>query len=708
MKSSITRIWTTNITILLVWILIVYQVPALIANQSQLVEVLGRYSLWYFLILLGYLAILLIITIAGIWLIRASLADGFAERFDSFLSEKQNHILGGFIAAWLIWVIVNQFLFLPAKAAQGINSALYVFSISFLLLYVPLEKPDASFLFSRILVPLGVLSLYCVPLMFLLPEGVNKAFVTQSARIFLPTTVVLFILYFSYLGLRKTKLQFFTAAKEGFCTSDLVLPLLPLSPVVQYLINNSEILSWFEGFVIFGIFLLFASLLIFVVPLLFRNTGSARPLMFLGMAFAFLITNMASLTWRYKWYLEGSLQIQLLVLCGIWLISWIVFKTNFRNLLYLVIAINFLSNTIVQFTDQDNMQFQTSDDQTANMLVKLVDDREPVITPSIYLLVYDSYVINETMLAHGIDNTDQEQYLEGLDFKIYPHTYSVKSTSISTMSRVLNNSMRFFGNSRRAVSGDGIVQNLLKKYGYKTCGLFSTDYFFRGIIPSYDYWFPGSSSSVSLLLIKAIFLGEFRFDINFDEVPQEEFIHEKRRIFLEATEEPRFIYMHSKLPGHSTDSGICRPNEIELFRERLVIANLEMREDLALVIENDPEAIVIVAGDHGPHLTKNCYITKNEYDLSEINRLDIQNRNGTFLAVKWPSSDFEEYDDITILQDLFPVLFAYIFEDQDLLKSKIEPITDNGMRISGVEVLDGIIVGGINDGEALFVAEDSD
>jgi len=117
---------------------------------------------------------------------------------------------------------------------------------------------------------------------------------------------------------------------------------------------------------------------------------------------------------------------------------------------------------------------------------------------------------------------------------------------------------------------------------------------------------------------------------------------------------------------------------------------------------------VIVAGDHGPYLTKNCLTTEEEYDISEINRLDVQDRNGTFLAIKWPSSNFEEYDDITVLQDLFPAIFATIFEDQGLLESRIEPITDNGTRISGVEVSDGIIVGGMNDGEALFINDEAD
>jgi hypothetical protein len=51
---------------------------------------------------------------------------------------------------------------------------------------------------------------------------------------------------------------------------------------------------------------------------------------------------------------------------------------------------------------------------------------------------------------------------------------------------------------------------------------------------------------------------------------------------------------------------------------------------------------------------------------------------------------------------MFPAIFAYIFEDQEMLKARIEPNTINGRNISGVEVSDGIIVGGADDGEPLF------
>ena len=574
----------------------------------------------------------------------------------------------------------------------------------------------ASFFLSHILIPIGVLLFYFVSISYVLPDGVNKVFVTRSAKYLLPITIFLFIGFFSVIGLRKTKPQFFSTTKEKFYASDLILPLLPLTPVVQYIINNSDILSWFEYILIFCLLFLFAYFPIFVIPLLFRNTDSVRPLMFLGMAFTFSITNMASLSSQFSWYETGSLKIQLLLLGGVWFISWLLFKVNLRNFLYLLIAVNFVSNSFFQIINREDTKSNAYLKQTDNMLVTLIDSREPVITPSIYLLVYDAYVASETYLAYGIDNRDQEQYLKDLDFKMYPHTYSVGGNTIQTMSRVLNSSTSFYGNKRRAVSGDGIVQNLLEKYGYRTYGVFDADYFFIGIISGYDYSVPRYDGSFTInnssvnLLIKAIFMGELRgeilFDISFENVSWEgDFSQEKNTIFSEVSVEPKFIYMHNfLLPGHSQNSGVCRPNEVKLHGGKLVRANLVMRQDIEMIIENDPKAIVIVAGDHGPSLTKNCTYTEDDYEISEISRLDIQDRFSTFLAIRWPSSDFEEYDDITVLQDLFPAIFAYIFEDQELLESKIEPLIINSNRniISGVGVSDGVIEGGIHDGETLF------
>jgi hypothetical protein len=484
----------------------------------------------------------------------------------------------------------------------------------------------------------------------------------------------------------------------------LILLLLPLAPVVQYIVNNDEILSWVDALLVLSAFALLAAVVVIILPILLGRTGSARPVMYLGLAFAFTITYMASLSRQFAWHENGSLKVQLPVFGGVWLLGWLLFRLKQRKLMHFMIAASFLANSTVQIYARESERSPEDPGQARSMLEELVGSREPPVTPNIYLLVYDAYVVNETMLAYGIDNRAQERYLEEQGFTIYPHTYSVEAYSVGSMSPVLNASYTLEDYARRAVSGDGVVQNLLRDYGYKTYGVFPSDYYFRGILPSYDYAFPGYSHPAALLS-RAILEGEFRFDIGFDDISRDQFLQEKDRVLSELSEDPRFLYTHSTLPGHTQTSGACLPNEVELFRERLAQANLEMRNDIETVIENDPGAIVIVAGDHGPHLTKNCASTGDAYEISEITRLDIQDRFGTFLAIRWPTANFAQYDEIVVLQDLFPAIFAYMFADRGLLEGRGGPPMAGGNAISGATVVDGLIVGGIDDGEPLFTSE---
>lgn len=364
----------------------------------------------------------------------------------------------------------------------------------------------------------------------------------------------------------------------------------------------------------------------------------------------------------------------------------------------------FVTNSTVQFLSKNAGRDGPSLPKIENRLLSIVDERRSVITPNIYFLVYDSYVPNETMQAYGIDNGSQEDYLVGQGFKLYPHTYSVSSSTIKTMDKVFSASIENYG-GRRGISGDGIVQNILKYLGYKTYGIFPSDFMFRGVGSSYDFSFPESIiTPPSIHLISAILIGEFRFDIGFTDQPRRIFIETKQSILEGGFENPVFIYTHSDLPNHSQKSGACRPGEIDLFRERLNSANNEMRQDVKTITEHDPDAIIIIAGDHGPFLNKNCSITSGVFDIAGISRQDIQDRYGTFLAIRWPTQDFTRYDDITVLQDLFPAIFAYLYKDLRILESQIQPVITTPDSISGASVNDGIIYGGINNGEYLFLS----
>ena len=560
---------------------------------------------------------------------------------------------------------------------------------------------DANFIFRNAFIPLLVLTLYFFLCAYFLPEGVNKTFAQESWPFSLGFTTLS-----GLFALVLWKLKVNSAVKrsaEEISVQDLILIFLPLTPVVQYLINNQDILSIWESVLVLVIFSIISVVFIIVLPKILRKLGSTRTLAILGLTVAFIFIEMATLSRQFSWFEIGSLKIQWVVFAGVFLAVWLLYDLNYKKLVYFLIVIYFLSNTAVQAfstSNNQNNQDEQANSFSKNRLVELVGKKTPASTPSVYLLIYDGYAHNETMLSYGIDNSYQEKYLEERRFKLYPRAYSIGASSLSTMTRVLNVSPDSYGNFRRAVSGDGVVQNLLKSLGYKTFGIFRSAYFFRNIGASWDSYFPPLNSSSNLLL-KGIVLGEFKFDLEFDLLSTEEFLTAKRGVF-EASEGSKFIYTHTG-PAHSQNSGACLSNETELYQERLERANAEMRDDVETLMKSDPNSIIIVAGDHGPYLTKNCTALWLKYKSPEVDRLDVQDRFGTFLAIRWPDEKFEKYDDIAVLQDIFPAVFAYLFKDQNLLKSKLDPVTlDQEEATSGVEVQNGIIRGGIDDGKALF------
>jgi hypothetical protein len=572
-------------------------------------------------------------------------------------------------------------------------------------------------------IPLTILTLYFVSLSFFLSwliteytVYVNGVFVEYAWKYCLILAAISYLIFFVIFKTTKGNKLMFEDSIEKVRAIDFILVLLPLAPVVQYIVNNQDILSPSGSLCILAVFVAFSLLFVIGIPALlgivgrakklrrFGIAGSTKTLMFFGVAFTFMITNMASFSAIYHWFREGNLVIQLGIFIAIFLAGRLLYSNQIgRKFLYFFVVIFFIAGLAFQLTPHGSSTTSPVSTNESNKLVELVGSRKPLSTPDIYLLIYDSYAIDEAMLGYGINNTAQEEYLEGLGFKLYPHTYSVGADTIASMGRVLCASAEFCGVERTGVSGGGVVQNLLKSFGYETYGVFESDYFFQGIGSSYDFSFPKATASTYKLVVKAIFMGEFRFDVQFDQPSREQFVEYKISTFQNLPNEPKFVYAHDSLPDHSQTSGACLPNETELYRERLIQANYQMKQDVETIIQNDPGAIIIVAGDHGPHLTKNCIGTGGDYDISEISRLDIQDRLGTFLAIKWPTEDFSEYDDITVLQDIFPAIFAYLFKDARLLEAKVEPNTLNPFSISGAQVKNGIIYGGINDGEPLFI-----
>jgi len=570
------------------------------------------------------------------------------------------------------------------------------------------EYFKVNYLIKYLIIPIALLILYSGSFIFissrLLPEGVNYVFVSKIIKyLLILMSAICFTVILMFMFDKNVKISIKKSTAK-LCISDLIFILLPLTTIVQYVINNQSLLSPLDSLYVIAFFIIISLIYIYIIPAFLGFVSSTRLLMTIGLAFVVTIINMASLSQYYHWFDKGSINIQLIYFGVVFIISWYLFRIKNRKVLSIILLIYFIANSGLQWVSKNNALAGSSYPDEENQLLSMVKEKSPVFTPNIYLLVYDSYVVNETMLGYGIDNSLQEDFLTDRGFVIYPHTYSIGASTIASMTRVLNASYNVTSGSRKEVAGDGAVHKTLKYLGYKTYGIFPYDYMFQGVGSSYDFSIPKMGEPPYVRLISAVLLGEFRFDIGFKKIPYDQFVDTKRYVLMSVSEERVFIYSHTSFPNHSQNSGACLPNEIDLYKERLAVANNEMKEDVKTIIKYDPNAIVIVAGDHGPYLTKNCTITGDFYDISEISRLDIQDRYGSFLAIRWPTDDYEKYDDITVLQDIFPSIFAYLFNDIGFLKLKVKPEISGWTAISGVEVKNGIIYGGIDDGEPLYLS----
>jgi hypothetical protein len=554
------------------------------------------------------------------------------------------------------------------------------------------------------LVGVILLFVYAMLLSYLLPEGINQVFASKLRNL-LPLPMVVLSLSVVLLARRRHRFPTFPCPMAGLEARDLPLLLLPMAPIARYIVLNLDSLSAFQGIVIFCGFLGLAFLLTFILPMTLSAFGSRNVMFLTGLAFSYTLFNMAAVASHYHWHTVGRLKIQLPLMA---LVSGICLVVYFLDRRFLrIAACVFFAACLVPESGRSREAKSDEDKVNADRreLGELTGGREAGHRPSIFLLVYESYVGNETMLAYGIDNSDQEDFLKENGFYIYKGTWSLDSPSIASMSLVLGLHGWPYDT---AVEDAGIVQTILAENEYRTFGIFSSAYFVQGHLGFYDCTFPSLSSAFvrndgALFLCREVLAGEFRSEKIFAGVGYQEYLSEKRAVLASKSSAPTFLYSHNRDPGHSQNSRRAIGNEVALYRTGLKRANGEMRVDVTTAIKHNPGAVVIVCGDHGPYLTKNCWRTAGAYDITEINRLDIQDRYGCFLAIRWPEGAKIDHDRIEVLQDVFPAVFSWMYEDPTMWSLAMEKVTrPEGGVASGARVRNGMIEGGIDDGKPLF------
>lgn len=137
MNSLYTREKVVKGAILLVWISLAYNLHSVIAYRSSQMPILNQYSIFYFVMLLGYISILLALMIFGIWIVTEGGRRKFLQLLDleHIFSANQVYIPFALIITWLIWIALGLQFNVPTGFYRGILSMLSILSIAYGTLY---------------------------------------------------------------------------------------------------------------------------------------------------------------------------------------------------------------------------------------------------------------------------------------------------------------------------------------------------------------------------------------------------------------------------------------------------------------------------------------------------------------------------------------------------------------------------------------------
>ncbi len=174
-------------------------------------------------------------------------------------------------------------------------------------------------LVSYVFVPTLLLTIYCGFLGIIYNHfhlvGVNTMFIFRMIKFLIYVIPVEFGLIIALIFIKfkkQKKIILIKQNKQEIFKSDLLLLLLPITPVIQYIVINIEIFSLHNVLIVLMFFLIFSGLLSLVIPYLLAIIGNYRVLIALGLSFSFTIILMPYLSQIFNWFQSGNLFIQLL------------------------------------------------------------------------------------------------------------------------------------------------------------------------------------------------------------------------------------------------------------------------------------------------------------------------------------------------------------------------------------------------------------
>ena len=378
----------------------------------------------------------------------------------------------------------------------------------------------------------------------------------------------------------------------------------------------------------------------------------------------------------------------------------VVFKKNVQKYA-MVLGIMTITAVLMNFG-------QITGDRAATAAVKKLSPQLQSVSlkekPNIYFILADGYSSLAYMKDHGIDVSNLTEYLSDNGFRLYEDTYSNYQPTTNAMPAILDMDHHYYSlighrvhfsevskAARMVIGGENNVSYILRRNGYSIQYIHNGTYLLlQGC--SADVCFPqidGLAGARIILsyMFKTDLLSEQ--DKAWESQTLEQMREQVATLMDDDRNSPRFQYIHALAPSHAPNhlEGKCdESSEVQKYARRVEWAGEYLRKQISEIIERDPDALIMVAGDHGPFISKKCSRTAYIDKIS-----DYRDRAGALMAIRWSKSYDGKYDDrivsgvnlfryvlASLAEDETPLLQTAVPDDVFIMGHRIFKIIDNG------------------------------
>lgn len=293
-------------------------------------------------------------------------------------------------------------------------------------------------------------------------------------------------------------------------------------------------------------------------------------------------------------------------------------------------------------------------------------------TPNVYLILADSYSSFAHLKANGLDVSDFRSYLVGADFRLYDEVFSNYHPTTAAMSALLDMTHHYHllspkpsevvRSGRVIIGGQNNLVNILRRHDYQIQYIHQSPHLLlQGC--SADHCFGGDSYAGARMVLEQIEQAGHQ-DGALKQSSLEDIEEEVARLALLGTSDAkRFQYVHLYDPEHAPNHriGKCdQATEMQQYGHRIANTNRSLKRMLEGLLEKDPTAVIVLAGDHGPFIENQC---RRRFDIATLE--EYRDRVGVLMAIRWPASYDGRYDGrVKTLVNVFRYVLASLAHNE--------------------------------------------